>query len=177
VESGRVARDRDGSCTGVVVAAQTQQAAPALMRPADIGKLPMPPADHNDSLRAGCQSGWRTAAAPGPHPVIVLVHGGCWMPQAARYLAAMGDELKKDGIGQLEHRVPAHRSAGRRLAGHLPRRRARHRLHPGPCGAVQAGRRSGRINLILISAPSVIGNNSRNSITDHRPRRVIDETN
>jgi acetyl esterase/lipase len=51
------------------------------MRPADIiGKLPMLP------------------RSPGVHPVIVFVHGGCGMPQAARSLAAMGDELKKDGI-------------------------------------------------------------------------------
>ena len=71
------------------------------MRPADIiGKLPMPPADHTlpygkDSNQIG---ELRLPAGPGPYPVIVLVHGGCWMPQAARYLAAMGDELKKDGI-------------------------------------------------------------------------------
>jgi acetyl esterase/lipase len=71
------------------------------MRPADIiGKLPMPPADYNlpygqDTNQIG---ELRLPAGPGPHPIIVLVHGGCWMPQARRYLAAMGDELKKDGI-------------------------------------------------------------------------------
>jgi acetyl esterase/lipase len=86
--------------SGAVIAAQPQQAAPGLMRPADIGKLPMPPADHTipygqDANQIG---ELRLPRGPGPHPVIVLVHGGCWMPQAARYLAAMGDELKKDGI-------------------------------------------------------------------------------
>lgn len=70
------------------------------MRPADIGKLPMPPADHNlpygqDTNQIG---ELRLPAGPGPHPIVVLVHGGCWMPQAARYLAAMGNELTKDGI-------------------------------------------------------------------------------
>lgn len=87
---------------GVVVARQPQQTAPtpALMRPADLGKLPMPPADHTFSYGQDAnQIGeLRLPAGQGPHPVIVLVHGGCWMPQAARYLAAMGDELKQDGI-------------------------------------------------------------------------------
>ena len=70
------------------------------MRPADIGKLPMPPADFTFSYGQDTnQIGeLRLPAGPGPHPIIVLVHGGCWMPQAGRYLAAMGDELKKDGI-------------------------------------------------------------------------------
>src|SRR5688572_21602887 len=88
--------------SGAVVAAWAQQAvpAPALMRPADIGRLPMPPADHTlpygqDANQIG---ELRLPAGSGPHPVIVLVHGGCWMPIAGRYLAAMGDELKKDGI-------------------------------------------------------------------------------
>jgi acetyl esterase/lipase len=86
---------------GVVVAQPLQTApTPALMRPADLGKLPMPPADHilsygQDANQIG---ELRLPAGSGPHPIVVLVHGGCWMPQAARYLAAMGDELKKDGI-------------------------------------------------------------------------------
>ena len=70
------------------------------MRPADIGKLPMPPADHTlaygqDPTQIG---ELRLPSGPGPHPIVVLVHGGCWMPIAGRYLAAMGNELKKDGI-------------------------------------------------------------------------------
>jgi acetyl esterase/lipase len=70
------------------------------MRPADIDKIPRPPADH--TLAYGPDTNQigelRLPAGPGPHPIVVLVHGGCWMPYAARYLAAMGDELKKDGI-------------------------------------------------------------------------------
>ena len=89
-----------GLAHGAVVAAQARQAAPVLMRAADLGKLPMPPADRTlpygqDANQIG---ELRLPAGPGPHPVVVLVHGGCWMPQAARYLAAMGDELKKDRI-------------------------------------------------------------------------------
>lgn len=87
---------------GAVGTARAEQSAttPTLMRPADLGKLPMPLADHTLSYGQDAnQTGeFRLPAGSGPHPVIVLVHGGCWMPQAARYLAAMGDELKKDGI-------------------------------------------------------------------------------
>jgi acetyl esterase/lipase len=70
------------------------------MRAADIGKLPRPAADHEFAYgKDPNQIGeLRLPAGPGPHPVIVLVHGGCWLPQATRYLAAIGEELKKDGI-------------------------------------------------------------------------------
>ena len=86
----------------VSLAALPRQAAPppTFMKPADLGKLPMPPADH--TLSYGQDSNQigelRLPVGRGPHPIVVLVHGGCWMPQAARYLAAMGDTLKSDGI-------------------------------------------------------------------------------
>src|SRR5215207_4243272 len=65
-----------------VVAAHPQLTGPAaLMRPADLGKLPMPPADHTLSYGQDAnQIGeLRLPAGSGPHPVIVLMHGGCWM--------------------------------------------------------------------------------------------------
>lgn len=35
----------------------------------------------------------------GPHPVVVLIHGGCWMPYAgASAMGPMAEALKKDGI-------------------------------------------------------------------------------
>lgn len=81
-------------------ASTSRQAASTLMKPADMGKLPRPAADHifNYGPDPNQIGELRLPRSPGLHPVIVLVHGGCWMPQAARYLAAMGDELKKDGI-------------------------------------------------------------------------------
>jgi acetyl esterase/lipase len=87
---------------GALSAGAVPQASPtqALMRPADIGKLPRPAADHelaygDDPNQIG---ELRLPPGSGPFPVVVLIHGGCWLPQAPRYLAAMGEELKKDGI-------------------------------------------------------------------------------
>ena len=70
------------------------------MRPADLRKLPMPAADHQFSYGDDPnQIGeLRLPPRPGPHPVVVLVHGGCFQPGGARYPAAMGDTLKSDGI-------------------------------------------------------------------------------
>jgi acetyl esterase/lipase len=88
--------------SSVPTAAWSQQtAAPStLLRPADMGKLPRPPADYqlaygDDPNQIG---ELRVPPTPGPHPVVVLVHGGCWRAEAARYLAAMGEALKSDGI-------------------------------------------------------------------------------
>jgi acetyl esterase/lipase len=42
----------------------------------------------------------RLPAGPGPHPVVVLVHGGCWRADfaTAASIAAMADALQEDGI-------------------------------------------------------------------------------
>lgn len=41
----------------------------------------------------------RLPPGPGPHPVVVLIHGGCWMAMGrASLMGAMGDALKADGI-------------------------------------------------------------------------------
>jgi acetyl esterase/lipase len=84
-----------------VLAGSLQTAAPqTLMRPADVGKIPRPPADHQIAYGDDPNqiAELRLASRPGPLPVVVLVHGGCWRSEAARYLAAMGDALKSDGI-------------------------------------------------------------------------------
>lgn len=87
-------------CASLTAMPGQTAAPPTFMRPADLGKLPMPPADHvipygQDTNQIG---ELRLPAGAGPHPIVVLVHGGCWMPQAARYLAAIGDTLRSDGI-------------------------------------------------------------------------------
>jgi acetyl esterase/lipase len=41
----------------------------------------------------------RLPSGKGPYPVVVLIHGGCWMPYAgARAMAPMAEALRKDGI-------------------------------------------------------------------------------
>jgi acetyl esterase/lipase len=77
-------------------------ATPALMSPADLQSLPARPADHRvpygDDATQFAEL--RLPSGGGPHPVVVLVHGGCWKAQYAslRDLAPMGDALKAEGI-------------------------------------------------------------------------------
>ena len=77
-------------------------AKPALMTPADLGTLPVLPADHRlayggDPNQLG---ELRVPQGAGPHPVVVLVHGGCWKAEYAslRDLGPMADALKTNAI-------------------------------------------------------------------------------
>jgi acetyl esterase/lipase len=79
-----------------------EPAKPALMTPADPQSLPMLPADHrltygDDPNQFG---ELRLPGESGPHPVVVLLHGGCWKAEYAtlRDLAPIGDALKANGI-------------------------------------------------------------------------------
>lgn len=75
---------------------------PTLMTGADLQALPMQPPDHR--LTYGDDPNQiaelRVPAGRGPHPVVVLIHGGCWKAEYAslRDLAPMGDALKAEGI-------------------------------------------------------------------------------
>ena len=63
----------------------------------------------------------------GPHPVVVVVHGGYWRARYDRSLmTALCLDLARARARRLESRVPARRS-GRRLARDVPRRRGRSR--------------------------------------------------
>lgn len=50
----------------------------------------------------------RVPSGAGPHPLVILIHGGCWKAEYAtlRDLAPMGDALKGDGVAtwNLEYR-------------------------------------------------------------------------
>jgi acetyl esterase/lipase len=75
---------------------------PALMTPADLQGLPVRPADYR--LAYGVDENQfaelRLPVGQGPHPVVVLLHGGCWKAEYAtlRDLAPVGDTLKAEGM-------------------------------------------------------------------------------
>lgn len=68
---------------------------------ADIQKLPKPPADHriaygSDPLQFG---ELRLPKAKGKHPVVIVVHGGCWFAEYdLQHLAAFSDALTRLGV-------------------------------------------------------------------------------
>jgi acetyl esterase/lipase len=72
------------------------------MEPGELEKLPARPADYRIKYgEAPSQFGdLRVPPEKGLHPVVVLIHGGCWEQRYAslRDLAAMGDALKAEGI-------------------------------------------------------------------------------
>ncbi|MFN0123274.1 MAG: alpha/beta hydrolase family protein [Blastocatellia bacterium] len=75
----------------------------------EIAKLPKPAADHripygSDPLQFG---DLRLPAGKGPHPVVIVVHGGCWFAEYdLNHLAAFCDALTKAGVAtwSLEYR-------------------------------------------------------------------------
>src|SRR5688500_10910213 len=75
---------------------------PAVMPPGALQALTARPPDHRISYGED-QNQFGELRLPdrsGPHPVVVLVHGGCWKAQYAtlRDLAPMADALEDDGI-------------------------------------------------------------------------------
>ena len=75
---------------------------PPLMGPGELQALPSHPPDHRLSYgKDSSQFGeLRLPSGAGPHPVVVLIHGGCFKAAYAtlRDLAPMGDALKAAGI-------------------------------------------------------------------------------
>jgi acetyl esterase/lipase len=73
-----------------------------LMSPQQLQALPSLPADYRISYGADeNQFGdLRVPPGPGPHPLAILIHGGCWKADFAtlRDLAPMADALKAEGI-------------------------------------------------------------------------------
>ena len=64
-------------------------------------QLPSEEADHRLYWGLGeLQFGdLRLPAGPGPHPVVVLIHGGCWLSEyGMQYMGALGEALKAEGI-------------------------------------------------------------------------------
>jgi acetyl esterase/lipase len=91
------------TAAGVMVATQR-------LGPQDVDKLPSKPADSkiaygSDPLQFG---ELRVPRGPGPFPVAVVIHGGCWMSRFAtlQNTAALADALRDAGVAtwNLEYR-------------------------------------------------------------------------
>jgi acetyl esterase/lipase len=94
------------ACVSHLTAVATEQRGPVtpsgLMTPADLKRLPVRSPDHrlaygDDANQIG---ELRLPLGTGPHPVVLLIHGGCWKSEYAtsRDLAPMGDALKDEDI-------------------------------------------------------------------------------
>lgn len=66
-------------CVSLTARPPQTVAPPTFRTPVDLGKLPMPPADHQLACRDDPNHIGELRLPPrsGPHPVVVLVHGGC----------------------------------------------------------------------------------------------------
>ena len=107
---------RPSLCTAVLAAACARPV--PLMTPRDLQSLPSRPptarvAYGPDSSQYG---ELRVPPGPGPHPVAILVHGGCFKAMYAnlRELGAMGDTLAAEGIASwnIEYRRLGQPGAG-----------------------------------------------------------------
>jgi len=90
------------SLTAPVVRAQTPATPPTrkLMTPAELRTLPTKPADKRISYGSHADQfgDLRIPSGPGPHPVVILVHGGCFKMGSATYMGMIADALKSEGI-------------------------------------------------------------------------------
>ncbi|MCU1225992.1 MAG: Acetyl esterase/lipase [Edaphobacter sp.] len=92
-----------GLLTALEVVAQTpSDRAAGLMTPGQFQALPSKPADYRLSYGTDAnQFGeLRVPSGVGPHPVAILIHGGCWKAEygSLRDLAPIADMLKAKGI-------------------------------------------------------------------------------
>jgi len=93
---------RMGLALALLFALPAGAQAPPFLRPADINALPSKPADARiaygpDSLQFG---ELRLPTGPGPFPVAIVIHGGCWVHgyAAAQNAAALADALRDAGV-------------------------------------------------------------------------------
>lgn len=67
----------------------------------EIAAQPLPPADHRVAYGPGPQQfgELRLPAGPGPHPVVVLVHGGCWQAEYdLKHVTPVAAALTRAGV-------------------------------------------------------------------------------
>lgn len=92
-------------CSGCTRIAKTHAgttAAPRMLSVAEFQAFSSAPPDHRLAYGEGAsQFGeLRVPTSAGPHPVVVLIHGGCWKEPYAvlRELGPLGDALKAEGV-------------------------------------------------------------------------------
>ena len=83
--------------------------APPVMTGQDLLALPQPPADHTIAYGPAPQqvAELRLPKGPGPHPVVVVIHGGCWqVPWAFDHVRGLASALAAEGFAtwSLEYR-------------------------------------------------------------------------
>jgi len=89
--------------------AVSQDEHPRLMRVADLASLPQPRADHVVAYGEAPQqhAELRLPKGAGPHPVVILLHGGCWeTPWAIDHVRSLAAALTAEGLAtwSLEYR-------------------------------------------------------------------------
>ena len=91
-----------GACAKTAPPPDSATSPGKLMSPGELQALPMRAPDHRLTYGEDpAQYGeLRVPSQGGPHPVVVLIHGGCWKEPYAtlRDLAPMGDALKDEGV-------------------------------------------------------------------------------
>jgi acetyl esterase/lipase len=87
------------------------------MQASDLASLPQPPADHTIAYGEDPQqvAELRLPKGAGPHPVVIVVHGGCWQtPWAMDHVRGLAAALAADGVAtwSLEYRRLGDRGGG-----------------------------------------------------------------
>jgi acetyl esterase/lipase len=87
----------------------TAQEGPRLMQASELAKLPQPPADRAIAYGDATQqvAELRLPRRAGPHPVVIVIHGGCWQtPWAMDHVRGLAAALTAEGYAtwSLEYR-------------------------------------------------------------------------
>ena len=89
--------------------AVTGQEGPRVMQASELVGLPQPPADHTIAYAEAKQQvgELRLPKGEGPHPVVIVIHGGCWQtPWAMDHVRSLAAALTAEGLASwsLEYR-------------------------------------------------------------------------
>lgn len=105
----RLAHSTAALALALLVLPMNEAVSAQTMTSRDLLALPQPAADETLAYGAAPQqkAELRLPAGPGPHPVVVLVHGGCWeAPWGFDHVRALADAIRREGYAtwSLEYR-------------------------------------------------------------------------